>query len=312
MPSYTPSSATGGDPDEPVVNAPSPLPPFLLGDSHLSFPPNLAESLLTQPACVASIWPAFEDLRSAASATKASRLKTVLSALVSEARLVFGACFLLSRHGPSPAQYLPARHGAILHTWIVTLLAHGPPFLQSLWRWPHSQCQLFVAHFLQIAAPATWSSLPVIRAPFSAALFDWTTSPRPFPAALCTFLHSLRVGAPWAVAIDILASLPDGFFSPDGRIFAVPALYSPGGAPSHCIPLASPDDAESLTLFFSSTALVAIASSHSLLPRAMPGPRSLVSSGRGSSFSSRFLPPYIQLKKVPKRDVMSVYLSAAA
>ncbi len=51
-------------------------------------------------------WPAFGALRAASHANKPSRFRLALSALVSEAQLVFGACFLLARNAPP---WLPAR-----------------------------------------------------------------------------------------------------------------------------------------------------------------------------------------------------------
>ena len=49
-------------------------------DDVLDFSPHLALALLEQPACVASVWPAFEDLRSAAHSVKTARLRLVISA----------------------------------------------------------------------------------------------------------------------------------------------------------------------------------------------------------------------------------------
>ncbi len=40
--------------------------------------------------------------------------------------------------------------------------------------------------------------------------------------------------------------------------------------------------------------------------------RGMIVSTRGDPFPSRFLPPYIQLRKRPTRDLTSVYHSAAA
>ena len=69
---------------------------------------------------------------------------------------------------------------------------------------------------------------------------------------------------------------------------------------------------DALTLFFAPAGLVVIASSHSLLPRLLSSPTvELVMSRRGAPFATSFLPAYIKLKKVPKRDVMSVYRSLA-
>ncbi len=97
----------------------------------------------------------------------------------------------------------------------------------------------------------------------------------------------------------------------DCRIFATPALRS--GAPDRCVPLASPEDLDALTLFFAGSSLVTIASSQSLLPRPAPAPSSgLVTSARGAVFASRFMVPYFKLPKLPKRDLMSVYNSSAA
>ena len=164
-----------------------------------------------------------------------------------------------------------------------------------------------------VVAPAPWvaSAVPVL--PFSLDAFSWSLPPVPYPAPVCTFLHALRVGAPWHAALDIFGSLPDGFLSTDGKVFAFPALRDPSGAPDRAVALADPDAADALTLFFAPAGLVAIASSHSLRPRLPPAPSSnLVPSSRGPAFPSRFLPPYIKLLKRPNRDVMSIFRSAAA
>lgn len=102
---------------------------------RFSSPPSSVRHFLAQHDCVASVWPAFGDLRSAARATKPSRLRLVARATVSEARLVFGACFLLSQRLDRPSEHLSTASGATLHFWIQTLLAHGTALLQSTWCW---------------------------------------------------------------------------------------------------------------------------------------------------------------------------------
>ena len=276
-------------------------------------PPGSALVLLAQSACVASVWPSFEDLRAAASATRPSRLRLVVSALVSEARLIFGACFLLARNHLPPSRHPRIQPGAALHRWIRSLLHDGPYSLQHAWCWSPQQCQLLRAHLLQLAAPTDWWAAPAPTVPFSLDDFPWEGPARPYPAALYAFLHAIRVGAPWSAALDTIGNLPDGFLSSDGRIFAVPAIRGPNGLPDRCIPLADPGDPDALTLFFAPVGLVAIASSHSLLPRAQPTPSTgLCVGARGIPFRSRFLSPYIRLLKKPQRDVMSIYKAAAA
>ena len=289
--------ATGGDPPA----------------SRLLFSPQLGAALLAQPDCVASVWPAFADLRSAARATKRSRFRLVASATTSEARLVFGACFLLSRGSARPSEHPSTVPGATLHHWLQTLLACGSALFQSTWHWSPDQCSMLHAYLGMVVAPAPWVACAVDSPPFSLGLFDWGLPPAPYPASLCTFLHALRVGAPWHDALDIFAGLPEGHLSADGRIFAFPALRSPFGTPDRSVALADPDSADALTLFFAPGGLVAIASSHSLRPRLPPAPTSnLVPSSRGPAFPSRFLPPYIRLLKRPSRDVMSVFRAAEA
>ncbi len=133
-----------------------------------------------------------------------------------------------------------------------------------------------------------------------------------FPAALTAFLHALRVGAPWAFALDTFADLPCGYISTDGRIFATRHLLAPSGRPTHHVAPAEPDASEALTLFFAQTGLVAVACSHTLRPKPLPSPDGMVVSTRGTPFPSRFLPDYIRLQKRPTHDVTSVYCSAAA
>ena len=90
--------------------------------------------------------------------------------------------------------------------------------------------------------------MPVTTPPFDPGLCSRPAAAKPFPAAICAFFHALRVGAPWAHALDIFAALPDGQFSADGRIFATPALHGPAGRPDRAIALSEPDAADALTL----------------------------------------------------------------
>jgi hypothetical protein len=83
---------------------------------------------------VALTWPAVGALRAAAHANKPSRFRLALSALVSEALLVFGACFLLARNSPPPAPR-STQPGSDLHSWIFTLLSHGATILPEAWFW---------------------------------------------------------------------------------------------------------------------------------------------------------------------------------
>ncbi len=73
-----------------------------------------------------------------------------------------------------------------------------------------------------VAAPAPWVARAVPVLPFSLDAFSWSLPPVLYPAPVCTFLHTLRVGAPWHAALDIFGGLPDGFLSVDGMIFALP------------------------------------------------------------------------------------------
>ena len=267
--------------------------------------------LLHHPDVVASVWPAFSELRRAAHATKWSQLQLVVSALVADARVVFGACLIAVRGSPSPANAAPARPGGLLHLWIQTLLAHGHVALSELWHWPHHQTQFLYSQLSGVVGPSIWTVYPVTRPPVDPGRIHWNTRPRPFPAGMCAFFHALRVGAPWAFALDTFANLPDGHFSADGRVFALPALRDLPAPPNGHVPLRRPDDSDALTLFFAESRLVAVASSHSLLPRPAPSPLDgLVQSPRGGSFPSRFLPDFVRLKKTPSRDMFSVYRAA--
>ena len=95
---------------------------------NLPFSAPLVPSLLVQSRLVARVWPAFDDLRGAARAPKAARLRLAISALLAEARLVMGACFLTTPLEPSPRA--PSA-GSLLHSWVQDLLRHGSTFLLS-------------------------------------------------------------------------------------------------------------------------------------------------------------------------------------
>ena len=295
--SYSGAGATGGDPSGPPSD----------------FSPDLARTILDRVDCVSSVWPAFADLRAAAHATKQSRLRIVISAAVCEARLVFAASFFVAQGAPRTAWPHVTATGSILHSWIRALLAHGAQLLQSRWLWSQSQAQLLHAHLSMVVAPSPWTAVPAAAPPVPLNMIDWARAARPYPAVLCTFLHALRVGAPWSLALHLFADLPHGHFSSDGRIFASPLLRSPGGQPDRRIPLAAPEDRDALTLFFAGPSLVAVASSVSLLPRPTPAPSAgLIQSPRGTTFASRFMPSYFKLNKLPQRDIMSVYNASAA
>ncbi len=289
-PNTSGADATGGDPPAPqILSSPllgphassaSPQPymnmPADLGGylSSSVLPPSLrlASDLLHYPEQAACIWPAFEDLRAAAHATRTARLRLVISAMVSEARIVFGACFLLTRSSLRPSLAAQSRVGEALHGWIQALLTHGSTLLPELWHWSHTQCQFLHAQLTQLVAPTPWSTTAVLNLPFRLEQFKWDARPRPFPAGICAFLHALRVGAPWARALDEIGGLADGFLSPDGRIFATSAMTSRSGTPDRCVVLTYPDDPDALTSYFAPDGLVAITSTHSLLPLAQPSP----------------------------------------
>jgi hypothetical protein len=177
--------------------------------------------------------------------------------------LIFAAAFFIAHGAPRSDWSRATATGLVLFSWIRALLAHGFDLLQPRWRWSPQQAQLLYANLSMVVAPEPWSALPLTLVPFPVESFDWRASPRPFPAALCGILYTLRVGAPWQLALHFF--LPLGHFSADGRIFAKPHLRLPGSSPDRCVPLATPDDRDALTLFFARPSLVAIASSQSLL-----------------------------------------------
>ena len=90
-----------------------------------------------------------------------------------------------------------------------------------------------------------------------------------------------------------------GQFSADGRVFATPALLTAPHGILTSFHLAQLDPTDALSLFFASDRLVAIASSHSVVPgRRHAHARTMIVSsrpGRGS-FPSRLMPDYIRLK----------------
>ena len=123
------------------------------------------------------------------------------------------------------------------------------------------------SHLQCVVASSPLPLNPTLQAVLPVASVKWSAPPRPFPAALNTFLHTLRVGLPWSSALAALAYLPHGQFSADGRIFCTPSVGLPGGLSDSCLPLCDTADPDALTLFFSGSAIVAVCSSHSVLPR---------------------------------------------
>ena len=138
-----------------------------------------------------------------------------------------------------------------------------------------------------VVAPSPPLLIPVPPDALPVASINWGAPPRPFPAALSTFLHTLRVGLSWSSALAALSYLPHEQFSTDGRIFCTPAVGFPGGLPDSRLPLCDPADTDALTLFFSCSAIVAICSSHSVLPLPNSAPSaglSILSTGAPSPF----------------------------
>ena len=296
----------------PFMNMPADLGAALSCDS---FPPSLhlATNIMLQPERTAHIWPAFGDLRAAAYATRTARLRLVTSALLAEARIVFGACYLLTRAPAQPLSAAQNHSGQALHNWIQALLEHGSTLLPQLWHWTPTQSQFLYTQLAQLVAPVPWSTSTVHILPFHLDQFRWEAQPRPFPAGMCAFLHALRVGAPWSCALQDIGGLADGFLSLDGHLFATSAVKTRSGMPDRCAVLSYPNESDALMLYFAPDGLVAVASTHSLLPRAQPTPTTdLVISARRPPFATSFLPSYIKLKKKPTRDVMSVFRAASA
>ncbi len=136
-----------------LVNDP-PLPVATTGDPTepaFIFSIQSVRALLSDSDAINLTWPAFAALRGAVRATKVARLRM---ALVSEARIVFGACFLLARAAPAPVPRSLTRPGRRLHSWICTLLAHGTTALPSVWKWSFGQCMSLHQHLLCLAAQA--------------------------------------------------------------------------------------------------------------------------------------------------------------
>ena len=277
------AAATVGDPAAPVFHSPQ----FSLDHAQLF-------------AKAARVWPAFNDLRSAASAPKIARLRTALGALVSEARVIFGAALLSARgfHGVSLS---PARGAAhVVHAWACYILRDGLSSFGTLWFWSPSQIALLAAHLSQLVQPRPWTCPVASCHPFMVNLINWHEPARDYPALFCVFFHALAAGCPWDIAFQAFRALPPGYFSADGRLFATAAFR----ADPHCsllrFQLSLPDSSDSLTLFFSNSQVLAIACSHSVFPKPhhVHARRMVVSSrpDRGL-FSSRLMPDYIRLKR---------------
>ena len=106
---HAPLDTTGGDLSSPaILSSPHPCVPFAeVGDDSVNDLPLLVATdgdpteqalpfsihsvltFLSDSDSISRTWPAFAALRGAARATKVARLRMALSALVSEARIVF-------------------------------------------------------------------------------------------------------------------------------------------------------------------------------------------------------------------------------
>ena len=301
------AAATGEDPAASVFASSLFLPaPFIRGSTT-------AADVFRE---VEALWPAFGELRAAASAAKRSRLRTALGALVAEARVIFASA-LLDARGARGAR-LPVSRGTApaIHAWAAFLLLEGRPLFVSLWHWSQSQCDLLLAQLSLLVSTASWlpSSAASPASLRDLVVFDGPA--RDFPSIFCPFFHALAAGCPWDTAFAAFASLPRGFFSADRRVFATPALSASDPALLMCYSLCPPGEADQLSLFFRRGALVAVTCSHSLLPQPyLPSARHMIVSyrlGRGA-FPTRFMPDYIRLKRdaagrpiIQRRHVTSV------
>ncbi len=177
------------------------------------------------------------------------------------------ACFLIARASQAPVSNSPTRPGRELHSWICSLLALGFYVIPDTWRWSLDQYSLLLSHLRYLTASSPPPLFPAAPNSLPLALVDWLAPPRQYPATLTTFLHSLRVGLPWACALESLAHLPPGQFSADDRVFCTPSTGFPSGLPDSCLPLCAPSDPDALTIFLAGLYIVAICSLHYVLPR---------------------------------------------
>ena len=318
------AAATGGDPAAGVYSSPHlcavvPSRGGAAAVCNISLPLPLPLTRADVDALfleVAALWPGFGGLRAAASAPKRTRLRTAIGALVSEARVIFGSALLAAR-GTADLR-LPASRGSApaVHAWACFLLLEGHRLLRSLWHWSDDQRALLLAQLALLVNPVPWTPSSTPPAATLLDLLSFEGPAREFPAVFCPFFHALAAGCPWDTALRAFASLPSGFFSADGRVFACRALQT--GDPDRllCFSVHPADAAEQLSLFFRGPSLVAVACSHSLLPQSyIPSARHMVFShrlGRGS-FPTRFMPDFIRLKRdasgrpvFPKRFVTSL------
>ena len=265
--------------------------------------PQFALDNATLFAQAARAWPAFNDLRAAASASKSSRLRIALGALVSEARVVFGAA-LLSARGVSGAPPSPKWGAApTIHAWACFILREGLSSFASLWHWSHEQVALLAAQLSLLVRPDPWRCSDSCPRPTLLDVIVWDAPPREYPAVFCAFFHSLAAGCPWELAFLSFQALPPGNFSADGRVFGTPAFHANPHRDLARFPLGLHDPTDELTLFFDNSQLVAIASSHTVFPghRHVYARKMVVSSrpDRGN-FPSRLMPEYIRLKRDAK------------
>ena len=109
----------------------------------------------------------------------------------------------LKRHS-HPVRVRPHRPGCSPpHLWAQTLIRHGIATPSAAWHWSPEQTQTLHAHLTCLVAPAPWTLRPMDGTPPNAMAVCWDTPPRPYPAAMCAFLHALRVGAPWRTALNL-------------------------------------------------------------------------------------------------------------
>jgi hypothetical protein len=177
-------AATGGDPASSALH--SPLAPTYCFPPFPTFDPGETLEIISE------IWPAFGDLRSAASAARLGRFRLAVGALLSEARVTFCSELLLAC-GLATLRPLHATPAATIHSWARFLLIRGAPLLCSQWSWSAGQFSILEADLARLVSSVPWAPCAATHTVHFASL----TSPQiPFPNVFCPFFHAIRAGCP--------------------------------------------------------------------------------------------------------------------
>ena len=265
-------------------------------------------------------WPQLDELRRAARSNVSSRWLSARSAIVATTRVEFTAAIKAARSrrpGLSAQEDIGLAvlvlQGLARFEAVSGLLAGGLSHLASFAGWSPEQL-LGATAALRLSVGV--SALPMPATPPGAGPRDPSAEMCKFPHALVAFGSALACGWAWSLAMGLFSQLSDGWFSQDGCTFWTKqgrnsSLWSDGRVAGWLVSTVGSELHDQTVRFYHCGGqLGAVVGSMSLrIQHASPQSRGVIMRRRkdGSTFASRFLPPWLRL---PRNESGDLVLSA--